>query len=97
MKKTYTYALIVSLILIVAGAITGLAFESALSGPLLITGLLLLALSFRGSQKTKGYSYSVVIFSAVTAAMYYPAPFQQIGAVGSSSNHHVRHVHSHQH
>lgn len=79
MKKTYTYTLVVSLILIVTGAITGLGFESALSGPLLITGLLLLALSFRGSEKTKGYSYSVVIFSAVTAAMYYPAPFQQIG------------------
>lgn len=79
MKKTYTYILILSVILILAGAIIGLGFQSALSGPLVISGLLLLAIAFRGSDKTKGYSYSVIIFSAVSAAMYYPAPFQQIG------------------
>lgn len=80
MKKTYTYILILSVILILAGAIIGLGFQSALSGPLVISGLLLLAIAFRGSDKTKGYSYSVIIFSAVSAAMFYPAPFQQIGS-----------------
>ncbi|WP_416866061.1 MAG: bile acid:sodium symporter family protein [Imperialibacter sp.] len=79
MKKTYTYTLFIALALLVAAAIAGIGLNSPISGPLLIVGLLLLAFALRGSEKAKGYSYSVVIFSSVAAAMYYPAPFQQIG------------------
>ncbi len=79
MKNTYLYTLILPIGLIMAAAVTGLGFDSAVSGPLLISGLLLLALAFRGSDKTKGYSYSVIILSAVSASLYYPAPFVQWG------------------
>ena len=40
---------------------------------------LLLALAFRGSKVLKGFSYTVVIFAAVSVAMYYPQYFMSVG------------------
>src|SRR5690554_6098832 len=45
------------------------------AGPLLIIAFLLLAIGFRNYNHLKGYSYTLVIFAAVTTALYYPAPF----------------------
>src|SRR5690554_3486628 len=45
------------------------------AGPLLIIAFLLLAIGFRDYKSLKGYSYTLVIFAAVTTALYYPAPF----------------------
>lgn len=48
------------------------------AGPLLITFFVALAIAFRGYPSLKGFSYTVVIFAAVTTAMYYPGPFVEI-------------------
>jgi BASS family bile acid:Na+ symporter len=38
-----------------------------------------LAISFRGYEKLKGFTYTTVIFAAVTTALYYPQHFQTVG------------------
>ncbi len=48
------------------------------SGPYLILFFTLLAISFRGFEKLKGFSYSLMIFAAVTMAMFYPAYFVEV-------------------
>jgi len=53
--------------------------RGAASGPLLIAFFVSLALGFRGFATLRGFSYTIWIFAAVTAAMFYPAPFTQIG------------------
>ncbi|MBT1701958.1 bile acid:sodium symporter family protein [Chryseosolibacter indicus] len=49
------------------------------SGLLLILFFLLLALAFRGHELLKGYSFTIMIFAAVSAAMYYPQYFTNVG------------------
>lgn len=79
-KRPYTYLLIVALLLLIVAAFLGLLLDSPLSGPPLVAGMLVLAIAFRGSEKTRGYSYTLVILSAVSASLYYPAAFTSIGA-----------------
>lgn len=50
--------------------------ESA--GPFLIAFFIFLAIGFRGFKLLKGYSYSLIIFAAVTTALYYPANFVEL-------------------
>jgi BASS family bile acid:Na+ symporter len=54
-----------------------LAGQAPASGYFLAAGFIALALAFRPYTKLRGYSYTMVIFSAVTAAMFYPATFVQ--------------------
>ncbi len=49
------------------------------SGPFLIAFFVLLAISVRGFQAVRGFSYTVWIFAAVTAAMFYPVHFTKLG------------------
>ena len=51
----------------------------AQSGPLLIAFFMLLAVSVRGFPAFKGLSYTVWIFTAVTASMFYPEYFTSLG------------------
>lgn len=53
-------------------------FDST-GGPLLIAGFIALALGFRGFPSTKGFSYTIWIFTAVTASMFYPQFFVSFG------------------
>lgn len=48
-------------------------------GPLLILFFVLLGIGFRGFEKLKGFTYTIMIFASVTAAMFYPIVFQQVG------------------
>lgn len=48
------------------------------AGPYFILFFILLAIGFRGYENLKGFSYSLMIFAAVTTALYYPANFQEI-------------------
>ncbi|NND15015.1 MAG: bile acid:sodium symporter family protein [Eudoraea sp.] len=48
-------------------------------GPPLIAFFLFLALTLRLYPKFKGFSFTVLIFAAVTASMYYPVFFTQVG------------------
>jgi BASS family bile acid:Na+ symporter len=48
---------------------------AAQAGPFAIALFLLLAVGFRGFPAYKGFSYTIIIFAAVTTALYYPAYF----------------------
>lgn len=49
------------------------------AGPAFIVFFIALGISFQGSEKLKGFSYSTMIFGVVTMALYYPEPLTQIG------------------
>ena len=49
------------------------------TGILLIAGFICLATGVRGSEKLKGFSYTLWIFTAVTASMFYPQFFTSVG------------------
>ena len=44
----------------------------AQAGPFLVGFFVMLALGFRGYELLKGFAYSVMIFAAVTIALYFP-------------------------
>lgn len=47
------------------------------AGPYLIAFFAVLAVSFSGAPTLKGYTYTIMIFAAVTTALYYPGYFQE--------------------
>ena len=49
------------------------------AGPVLIAFFLALAIGFRGYESLKGFSYTTIIFAAVTMALYYPFYFVTVG------------------
>jgi BASS family bile acid:Na+ symporter len=54
--------------------------RETLTGPFLTGFFIALAISFQGFPKLKSFSYTVWIFAAVTASMYYPEYFSSIGS-----------------
>ena len=48
------------------------------SGPAVIAFFLFLSIGLRGVEKLKGFSFTVLIFAAVAASMFYPGPFTEI-------------------
>ncbi|MFT4566106.1 MAG: BASS family bile acid:Na+ symporter [Saprospiraceae bacterium] len=79
MRPLFKYAFIVAIGLLLLGIAMGLSGNLKSAGPLLIFGLLLMAISIRGHSFFKGFSYSLLIFAAVIASLYYPAYFTQVG------------------
>jgi BASS family bile acid:Na+ symporter len=49
------------------------------AGPFLITFFVSLAIGFQGIEILKGFSYTIMIFAAVTTALYYPGSFVEWG------------------
>ncbi len=47
-------------------------------GPFAITFIVFLSLFMQGTPRLKGFTYSAMILAAVTAALYYPAPFREL-------------------
>ncbi len=80
MKTTILYkiALGAALVCLVISLI--IIFSAGLphAGPSLVAFLFLLGISFRGFDNLKGFTYSILIFAAVTMALYYPAHFQEV-------------------
>lgn len=64
--------IIISLALIFTGNL-------ASAGPLLIAFFVSLAIGVRGFDAVKGFSYTIWIFTAVTASMFYPQYFTSLG------------------
>jgi len=64
--------IIISLALIITGNL-------ASAGPLLIAFFVSLAIGVRGFDAVKGFSYTIWIFTAVTASMFYPQYFTSLG------------------
>ena len=50
----------------------------ASAGPFFILFFAALALAFRGSEALRGFAYTIMIFAAVTTALYYPAYFVDV-------------------
>ena len=48
-------------------------------GPLLISFFVFLAFGVRGNPVSKGFSYTIMIFAAVSISMFYPEPFLKWG------------------
>jgi len=65
-------------VLLLAG-ILYLTDNSSFVGPLLILFFVLMGIGFRGFEKLKGFTYTIMIFASVTAAMFYPVVFQEVG------------------
>ncbi|MCJ8208499.1 bile acid:sodium symporter family protein [Mucilaginibacter sp. RS28] len=64
---------------LVAVAVMGLQGNIAQAGPFFIAVFVLMAIAFQGFKLLKGFSYTLMIFAAVTTAMYYPQYFLQVG------------------
>lgn len=78
-KPFFRYALILSLILFAAGLFFLYQDQTTPSSILLITSLALMAISFQGFTKLRGFSYTFWILTAVTFSLYYPEYFRGIG------------------
>lgn len=75
----YKILLILSLACLLAALIFVFSGTIARSGPLFIGFFMLLAFAVRGFKPVKGLSYTIWIFTAVTASMFYPQYFTSIG------------------
>ena len=75
----FRYALILSLGLFAAGLVFLFRDQTTPSSILLISSLALMAISFQGFPKLRGFSYTFWILTAVTFSLYYPQYFRGIG------------------
>lgn len=75
----YRSFLILAVLLLAVFLILIMADKPGLTGPFLILGFISLAIAVRGYALFKGFSYSLMIFTAVTVSMYYPEYFLSAG------------------
>jgi len=81
MKNTlFRFFLILSALLIIGSFITYLAGNISVTGILLITGFIGIAVGVRGFPKLRGFSYTLWILTAVIASMFFPRYFTSIGS-----------------
>ncbi|HMH33311.1 MAG TPA: bile acid:sodium symporter family protein [Puia sp.] len=78
MSKRFLFYL-VALFLIVCWLYSYLVVHYRYEGWLLMGFFIFLALAFRSSLLLKGFSYTLIIFAAVSLALYYPAYFLKAG------------------
>jgi BASS family bile acid:Na+ symporter len=77
-NQGYKIALVVSFVFLAFGLVMYFTKGIATSGPFWIAFLAFLAFSFRGFEKLKGFSFSLIIFASVTMAMFYPVYFVEV-------------------
>jgi BASS family bile acid:Na+ symporter len=83
LKTNYIYKVLaaISAVCLLIAAIIALNSGIAHAGPFLIATFVILAIAFRGFVTLKGFSYTLIIFAAVTTALYYPQYFIQINGI----------------
>ena len=81
MKKMNTYKIMMGLaiLLLIVSLLFVITGNGAMSGPSLIAFFILLAIGVKGFKAVKGFSYTIWIFTAVTASMFYPQYFTSLG------------------
>ncbi|SNY94506.1 bile acid:sodium symporter family protein [Flagellimonas pacifica] len=79
MKKQYQILLGASLICLVVTIVMLILGKGEQTGPFIVFFFLLLALGIRGDEKFKGFSFTVLVFAAVSVSMFYPSIFTNIG------------------
>ena len=78
-SKFYSAGIVLSILLLSGSFISFHAGAKGMVSIFLIGGLITLALAVRGFRKLKGFSYTIWIFTAVTASMFYPGYFVSVG------------------
>jgi bile acid:Na+ symporter, BASS family len=78
-NSIFKIALILSLVFFAAGLILLYIDQHVPSSIFLISSLALMAISFQGFPKLRGFSYTFWILTAVTFSLYYPGYFTGIG------------------
>ncbi len=84
-RSIFRYALIVSLVLFGAGLFFVYRDAITLSSIFFITSLALMAISFQGYEKLRGFSYTFWILTGVTFSLYHPDYFTGIGSFSFKS------------
>lgn len=81
MKKKNLYKLLLGAagLLLLLFLVAFLTHSKVFTGPLLIAFFVLLAFGVRGNPISKGFSYTIMIFAAVTISMFYPGMFIKWG------------------
>ena len=79
MKKLFQISLILSCLLFVGVAILAMSGNGSEAGIPLSLAFFLLSLGIRLHPFLKGFTFTVLIFSAVSLAMFYPGNFVQVG------------------
>ena len=74
----YKIALLIAAVCFVVGMVMILNGNIAHAGPYAIVFFIALAIGFRGFETLKGFAYTIMIFAAVTTALFYPQHFLQI-------------------
>ncbi len=77
--NSYKLSGYLSLLALIAYIIVSIMGIHSAAGWLLMFFFTTLALAFRGNPMLKGFSYTVMIFAAVSLAMYYPQHFIKVG------------------
>jgi BASS family bile acid:Na+ symporter len=78
MKKSYKILLLAALVCLLISFALLLSGHGEKMGPPLVFFFVLLALAVRGHNSFKGFSFTILIFAAVTISMFYPAYFVSI-------------------
>jgi BASS family bile acid:Na+ symporter len=66
--------------MLIASATMILSGKIGQAGPVVVACFMFLAIGVRGFEATKGFSYTIWIFTAVAASMFYPQYFTAIGS-----------------
>ncbi len=77
-QRTYRILLLLAALSFILAILLVLTGNMAMAGPAFILFFVLLAIGMRGYNALKGFSYTVMIFAAVTTALYYPQYFLEI-------------------
>lgn len=80
MKTIYKTLLISAAVLLVGVIVFWLSGQTGWVGPLLILGLTCGAIGLRGHSFFKGFSFTILIFAAVAASLFYPSAFTEWGS-----------------
>lgn len=81
MKKLTIHSLsgIGALCSCLAAVLLSFSGNHSVAGPFVIAFFLLLAFAFQGYEHLKGYSFTILIFAAVSTSLYYPQYFLEWG------------------
>jgi bile acid:Na+ symporter, BASS family len=74
----YKFLFGLSALLLLVAISLSFAGKLPAAGPFYIGFFLALSVAFRGREELKGFTYTTVIFAAVTTALYYPQHFQTV-------------------
>src|SRR3954453_11257464 len=83
-KTVYTLFYLAAAILLLAWVFVTVKHMYDWAGWLLMLFFLSVAAAFRGHKFLKGFSYTVLIFAAVSLSMYYPNYFKTVGTFNLS-------------